>query len=125
LVKALREPQLGVFPGALLGRIVTIPYFPLSDDMIKSITRLQLDRAKHRVETGQGIDFVYDDSVVDLVVSRCTGLESGGRMIDSILTNTLLPEISNQFLTHLLEGSPISKVKVTAEGGEFVYGSSH
>jgi type VI secretion system protein VasG len=125
MAKALREPQLGVFPAALLGRIVTIPYFPLSDDMIKSITRLQLDRIKHRVETGQGIDFVYDDSVVDLVVSRCTELESGGRMIDSILTNTLLPEISNQFLTHMLEGSPISKVEVTAEGGEFVYELSH
>ncbi|MGK0306055.1 MAG: type VI secretion system protein VasG [Gammaproteobacteria bacterium] len=125
MAKALREPQLGVFPAALLGRIVTIPYFPLSDDMIKSITRLQLDRIKHRVETGQGIDFVYDDSVVDLVVSRCTELESGGRMIDSILTNTLLPEISNKFLTHMLEGSPISKVEVTAEGGEFVYELSH
>ncbi len=38
--------------------------------MIKSITRLQLDRIKHRVETGQGTDFIYDDEVVDLVVSR-------------------------------------------------------
>jgi type VI secretion system protein VasG len=125
IAKALREPQLGVFPAALLGRIVTIPYYPLSDDMIKSITRLQLDRIKHRVETGQGIDFIYDDSVVDLVVSRCTELESGGRMIDSILTNTLLPEISNKFLTHMLEGSPISKVEVTAKDGEFVYELSH
>jgi type VI secretion system protein VasG len=125
MAKALREPQLGVFPAALLGRIVTIPYFPLSDDMVKSITRLQLDRIKHRVETGQGIDFVYDDAVVDLVVSRCTELESGGRMIDSILTNTLLPEISNKFLTHMLEGSPISKVEVTAKDGEFVYELSH
>jgi type VI secretion system protein VasG len=125
MAKALREPQLQVFPAALLGRIVTIPYYPLSDDMIKSITKLQLDRIKHRVESGQGIDFVYDDSVVDLVVSRCTELESGGRMIDSILTNTLLPEISNKFLTHMLEGSPISKVEVTAKDGEFVYELSH
>jgi type VI secretion system protein VasG len=63
--------------------------------------------------------------VVDLVVSRCTELKRGGRMIDSILTNTLLPEISNQFLTHMLEGTPISKVEETAEGGEFVYELSH
>jgi len=77
------------------------------------------------VETGQGIGFVYDDGVVDLVVSRCTELESGGRMIDSILINTLLPEISNHFLTHMPEGSPISKFEVTAEGGEFVYELSH
>lgn len=125
IAKALREPQLQVFPAALLGRIVTIPYYPLSDDMIKSITRLQLDRIKDRVETGQGIEFVYDHAVVDLVVSRCTELESGGRMIDSILTNTLLPEISNKFLTHMLEGSPISKVEVSAKDGEFVYKLSH
>jgi type VI secretion system protein VasG len=125
IAKALREPQLGVFPAALLGRIVTIPYYPLSDDMIKSITRLQLNRIKDRVQTGQGIEFIYDDAVVDLVVSRCTELESGGRMIDSILTNTLLPEISNKFLTHMLEGSPISKVEVSAKDGEFVYELSH
>lgn len=125
IAKALREPQLGVFPAALLGRIVTIPYYPLSDDMIKAITSLQLNRIKDRVETGQGIEFNYDDAVVDLVVSRCTELESGGRMIDSILTNTLLPEISNKFLTHMLEGSPISKVEVSAEGGEFSYKLSH
>ncbi len=125
IAKALREPQLGVFPAALLGRIVTIPYYPLSDNMIKSITRLQLNRIKDRVETGQGIEFVYNDAVVDLVVSRCTELESGGRMIDSILTNTLLPEISNKFLTHMLEGSPISKVEVNAKDGEFTYELSH
>jgi type VI secretion system protein VasG len=47
------------------------------------------------VETGQGIDFVYADAVVDLMVSRWTELKSAGRMIDFILTNTLLPEISN------------------------------
>ena len=93
--------------------------------MIKSITKLQLDRIKQRVESGQGIDFVYDESVVDLVVSRCTELESGGRMIDSILTNTLLPEVSHKFLSHMLEGSPISKVEVSANDGEFVYQLSH
>ena len=125
ITKALREPQLGVFPAALLGRIVTIPYYPLSDDMIKSITRLQLNRIKDRVEKGQGIEFHYDDTVVDLVVSRCTELESGGRMIDSILTNTLLPEISNKFLTHLLEKKPVTKVEVSTDNGEFIYTLEH
>jgi hypothetical protein len=38
--------------------------------------------------------------VVKLVVSRCTESESGGRMIDAILTNTMLPDISREFLTH-------------------------
>jgi type VI secretion system protein VasG len=51
--------------------------------MIKSITRLQLDRIKERVETDQGIEFIYDDAVIDLVVSRCTELESGNNYIDT------------------------------------------
>jgi len=121
VAKGLREPQLQIFPAALLGRIVSIPYYPLSPDMINAITRLQLDRIKHRVESGQGIKFTYTDAVVDLVVGRCTELESGGRMIDSILTNTLLPELSNQFLNRMLEGTPVTSVKVDAKDGAFKY----
>ncbi len=34
IAKSLREPLLKVFPPALLGRLVAIPYYPLSDDML-------------------------------------------------------------------------------------------
>ncbi len=34
IAKALRPPLLKTFPAALLGRIVVIPYYPLSDDML-------------------------------------------------------------------------------------------
>jgi len=125
ITKALREPQLQIFPAALLGRIVSIPYYPLSNEMVSTITRLQLDRIKHRIESGQGIKFDYSDAVVKLVVGRCTELESGGRMIDSILTNTLLPELSNQFLTKLLEGTPITSVKVGVKKDGFDYKITH
>lgn len=43
IAKALRDPLLKIFPAALLGRLVTIPYYPLSPDMIGKITRLQLN----------------------------------------------------------------------------------
>src|SRR5690606_5909687 len=91
IAKALREPLLKVFPPALLGRIVTIPYYPLSDEMVSSIARLQLRRIEKRIVQNHEVPFVYDDEVVKLIVSRCTELESGARMIDAILTNTLLP----------------------------------
>ena len=121
ITKALREPQLQIFPAALLGRIVSIPYYPLSNEMINTITRLQLDRIKNRVQQGQGIAFEYSDCVVDLVVSRCTELESGGRMIDAILTNTLLPELSNQILNKMLQGESLSSISVETKDNEFVY----
>jgi type VI secretion system protein VasG len=121
IAKALREPLLKAFPAALLGRIVTIPYYPLSDAMIGNIVRLQLARVAKRVTQSHRIPFTYDDNVVKLVVSRCTELESGGRMIDAILTNTLLPKVSREILTRTMEGSPVKKVAVTAPAGDFEY----
>ncbi len=121
IAKSLRDPLLKIFPPALLGRLVTIPYYPLSDEMLKSITRLQLERIKKRVEATHKVPFDYDDAVVNLVVSRCTESESGGRQIDAILTNSMLPELSRQFLNQLLEGRQIGVVKVGFQDGEFSY----
>ncbi|SIT35772.1 Protein ClpV1 [Paraburkholderia piptadeniae] len=121
IAKALREPLLKVFPPALLGRLVVIPYYPLSDEMLGAIIRLQLGRIEKRVRATHKIPFAYDDDVVKLIASRCTELESGGRMIDAILTNTLLPHISNEFLTRMMNGTTVSKVQIGARDGEFVY----
>jgi type VI secretion system protein VasG len=122
MAKALREPLLKVFPPALLGRLVTIPYYPLSDEMLGKIVKLQLNRIKKRVEARYKIPFEYGEDVVKLVVSRCTESESGGRMIDAILTNTMLPDISREFLTRMMEGQAIERVSVTADENGFNYG---
>ncbi|OYU26194.1 MAG: ClpV1 family T6SS ATPase [Burkholderiales bacterium PBB2] len=121
MAKALREPLLKIFPPALLGRLVAIPYYPLSDEMLGQIVRLQLNRIKKRVEARYKIPFEYSDEVVKLVVSRCTESESGGRMIDAILTNTMLPDISREFLNRMMEGKPITSVTVQTQGADFVY----
>jgi type VI secretion system protein VasG len=121
ITKALREPLLKTFPAALIGRMVVIPYYPLSDEMIGNIARLQLDRIKKRIAANHKIPFTYDDAVVKLVVSRCTELESGGRMIDAVLTNTMLPHISQEMLTRMMEGHPVTKVAVSAKDQNFTY----
>ena len=121
IAKALREPLLKVFPPALLGRLVVIPYYPLSDEMIGAIARLQLQRIEKRIRDNHKIPFTYDDEVVKLITSRCTELESGGRMIDAILTNTILPAISQEFLTRMMQGAPVSRVHVKVDTGEFGY----
>ncbi|AMZ73601.1 MULTISPECIES: type VI secretion system ATPase TssH [Pseudomonas] len=121
IAKALRQPLLEIFPPALLGRLVTIPYYPLSDEMLKAITRLQLNRIKKRVESTHKVAFDYDDAVIDLIVSRCTETESGGRMIDTILTNSLLPDMSREFLTRMLEGKALAGVRINAVDNELQY----
>lgn len=121
IAKALRDPLLKIFPAALLGRLVTIPYYPLSPDMIGEITKLQLNRIKKRVEGAHKVPFTYTQGVVDTIVSRCQELESGGRMIDAIVTNTMLPDISAEFLKRMMEGDTVERVEIDVSDGEFIY----
>ena len=121
LAQALRPELLKVFPAALLGRIVTIPYFPLSPEMLGGIARLQLDRIGRRVRENHGAAFTYDDAVVDHIVARCNDPDSGGRMIDNIITNTLLPELSRAFLNRTLAGEKPDAVRITVREDGFAY----
>src|SRR5690349_894462 len=121
IAKALREPLLKVFPPALLGRLVTIPYYPLSEKMLGEIVKLQLNRIKKRIEARYRIPFEYDEDVVKLVVGRCTESESGGRMIDAILTNTMLPDISREFLNRMIAGDAIERASVGVKDANFSY----
>jgi type VI secretion system protein VasG len=121
IAKALRDPLLKVFPPALLGRLIVIPYYPLSDAVMGDIMRLQLGRIARRITEHHKVPFTYDDEVVKLIAARCTEPESGGRMIDAILTNTMLPAISEAFLERVLVGEAVSRVAVGVTDGEFSY----
>lgn len=121
IAKALREPQLKIFPAALLGRIVSIPYYPLSDEVLHLIIVLQLKRIVKRMMENHEIPLTYTDDVLKLIAARCTELESGGRMIDAILTNTVLPEISREILIRMAEGTPLTAIEIDAKDDNFVY----
>src|SRR5262249_56300593 len=81
IAKGLRKPLLDKFPAALLGRLVVIPYYPLSDVMLSNIVRLQLGRIAKRVTEHHKIPFSYYDDAVKVIVSRCTRVERGARLI--------------------------------------------
>jgi len=121
LAQKLKPELLKVFPAALLGRIVSIPYYPLSDEMLSGIIRLQLSRISKRIQENHAAAFVYDDAVVNHMISMCNDPESGGRMIDNIITNTLLPALSREFLKRSLDRKPLKEASVTIEGGDFAY----
>ena len=121
LEQAMKPYLTQVFPPALLGRMITIPYFPLSGEMLGGIVKLQLDRIKRRIADNHDAEFHYSDAVVEHIVSRCNDPDSGGRMVDNIVTNTLLPELSRHFLNRALEKSEISSAKVDVKDGVFQY----
>jgi type VI secretion system protein VasG len=89
--------------------------------MLGEIVKLQLNRIKKRIEGRYRIPFEYGDDVVKLVVERCTESESGGRMIDAILTNSMLPDISREFLNRMIDGKPIERASVGVKNGDFSY----
>lgn len=121
LTAALRAPLLKVFPAALLGRVVTIPYYPLSDAMIEAIAGHKLRGIARRLRAGHDAELEIGEGVMDTIKARCTEVESGGRMIDAILTNTLLPELSRQVLNRRLEGRALGRVRVTGGSEGFSY----
>jgi type VI secretion system protein VasG len=121
IAKALREPLLKVFPAALLGRLQVIPYYPLSDEMLGNIIRLQLGRIKKRIAENHMAEFIFTDDVVKLIASRCTEIESGGRMIDAILTNTILPKISEEYLRKTIDGVALKQIRLNALDTDFSY----
>ena len=121
LATALREPMLKVFPAALLGRLVVVPYYPLSDDMLAKIVELQLNRIRQRLLDNHAIELSVSDEALSLIVSRCTEVESGGRMVDAILTNTVLPHVSQKLLQSAISGQFISTLALGALDGEFIY----
>jgi len=122
LVKALKPELDKIFKPAFLGRMVIVPYFPVRDEILKQIIVLKLDRIRRRILENHKVHLTWDDAVLSEIAKRCTEIESGARNIDSILTNTVLPEISRQMLGRMAAGEPNQYVRVSVmpEGG-FVY----
>jgi type VI secretion system protein VasG len=121
LAKELREPLLKVFPPALLGRINVVPYYPISDDMMRAIIRLQFSKIEQRIREGHKAEFTYAPDVVETVARRTTETESGARAIDAIITRQMLPAIGKEILQRMASGKPVKRVHVGVSDGEFVY----
>jgi type VI secretion system protein VasG len=122
ILEAIRPELRSYFPAAFLGRLVTVPFFPLGDSEIVEIIELQLAEIQKRLWEGYHADLTYDPDVVRAVAQRCTEVDSGARNIDSILTDTMLPELSIHVLEHMADGRPLDSIRVRLDdGGGFAY----
>jgi type VI secretion system protein VasG len=121
LEKAMRGPLTKVFPDALLNRLVVVPYYPISVDILQSIIKLNLARVAKRVEENHKVPFTYDGSVPEVIGQRCTELERGARMVDAMITNAMLPDIGREFLSRLAAGKEMKRVHVGVKDGSFDY----
>ena len=122
LSEALQPDLLEIFKPAFLGRVSLIPYFPLSDEVLKGIIELQLERIKKRINNNYRADFNSSPELVATIAARCREVESGARNVDHILNRTLLPELSAEFLSRMALGQSVSSVTVSVDDtGTFRY----
>jgi type VI secretion system protein VasG len=122
LADMLRADLLKHFPPAFLGRLIVIPYYSISDTIMRQIIQLQLRRIQSRVQANHRARLTYSDEIVDAIKARCTEVDSGARNVEHILTRTLLPEISREVLARMAADRAIASVHITTDGaGGFQY----
>ncbi len=117
----LRPELVKHFKPAFLGRLIVVPYFPITDKNMRLIVKLKLDRIARRMIENRNIIFRYDDALIESVASRCTEVDSGARNVDHILTHTLLPDLSQELLTRMAAGERIQEVHAGLGETGFVF----
>lgn len=122
LTKTIKPELLEKFKPAFLGRLVTIPYYPLEDHEIQQIAKLKLNKIKDRFEENNKAEFEYEPAIVESIAARCTEVDSGARNVDNILTGNLLPQLSEQLLLKQVKEEPFSRLIVRLdENDEFLF----
>jgi type VI secretion system protein VasG len=121
LEAAVRPAMQGVFPAALLGRIQIVPYYPLGKKALHSIIDLKLGKIVKRVAENYKAELVYTAAVKDEIIRRCDNAASGARLIDAIVNNHILPDLSAEFLRNTMEGRTLKRAEIDAKEEQFTY----
>ncbi|MEG3759815.1 type VI secretion system ATPase TssH [Pseudoalteromonas carrageenovora] len=119
LLKALQDDLLESFKPAFLGRINVIPYVPLSDDMLKDIATLQIDKIIRRVNKHYNAELTYKDEVIKYIIDNCQNAGSGARNIHTILQNKLLPLLSEVLLSSMIDNTNVNSILLSVKDNEF------
>ncbi len=122
LLDNFRPQLLNYFKPAFLGRATLIPYYPLGDDDLLKISKINMNRIEQRVHDHYDAEFSYSDDVLLHIVARSQEVDTGARNIENILTRTMLPELATECLSRMSGDETISKIHVDVdETGKFSY----
>jgi type VI secretion system protein VasG len=122
LLDNFRPQLLNYFKPAFLGRTTVIPYYPLGDEDLFKICKINMSRIEKRVREYYDAEFSYHDDVMLHIVARSQEVDTGARNIENILTRTMLPELASECLSRMANDETISKLHVgVTEEGDFTY----
>lgn len=114
-------PELAAFfKPALLARMETIPYLPLSRTVLSEIIKSKLSRLENLFKQRYGAKVTIADELFDEILNRANRSENGARMLEAIIDGQLLPPISLALLNKLVDKESISHVSMSVQDGEFI-----
>ncbi|MBN3006657.1 type VI secretion system ATPase TssH [Chromobacterium alkanivorans] len=116
LVEILRPTLQSVFKPAFLGRLTIVPYLPISDEVLRAIVGLKLNKIRQRIADNHGAQVEFPEELAEQMAARCLDVDSGARNADAILTRTLLAQISSDLLARMASGKPVKKIAVSLKG---------
>ena len=121
LIEQLKPSLYKQFKPAFLGRMRIVPYYPLHDDLLVRIIHHKIGKITARIEKQYQTRVEYTDDLVELLLSRCTEVDSGARNVDHILNSSVLPELATQILMALAEQKLPKLIKIDSQDNEIQY----
>ncbi|MBY6210001.1 type VI secretion system ATPase TssH [Microbulbifer agarilyticus] len=122
LLDNIRPQLLKKFKPAFLGRTNIIAYYPLDDEDLVEICKINMHRISKRVREHYGAEFTYEPDVLINIVARCQEADTGARNIEIILNRSILPSLASECLNRMARGEEIQTVHIGAgEDGGFTY----
>jgi type VI secretion system protein VasG len=122
LIERIRPTLQQYLKPALLGRMTIVPYYPLSSDVLRSISEMKLGRVGRRLAEAHGMEFEIKPEARNALADRCRDPESGARNVDQMIDQNILPKVSLALLQQMAEDSVASRLVLGAdENGEFTF----
>ncbi|MBK8801984.1 MAG: type VI secretion system ATPase TssH [Fibrobacteres bacterium] len=100
------------FMPALLARCKVIPFLPLGADSLRRIVGQKLDKVAHRLADQHGVQMACSEQLLDHIVEQCNLVQSGARLLDSLLDRDILPGVSALLLERVAEGTPGNRIAI-------------
>ena len=121
LIEHLKPSLYKQFKPAFLGRMRIVPYFPLHDDLLVRIIHHKLGKITDRIFKQYQTRVEYTDDLVELLLSRCTEVDSGARNVDNILNSSVLPELATQILIALADNKVPKLIQIDSKDDNIEY----
>ena len=121
LTEQIKPSLYKQFKPAFLGRMRIVPYFPLHDDLLVRIIEHKIAKITARIEKQYETRVTYSEDLIELILSRCTEVDSGARNVDNILNSTILPALATEILVALAEQKIPKIIHIDVKDDQIVY----